>query len=118
MTVQDRIEEIIEAQETLQAGLEQLRQALSGTPNELHYRSYILAHLDNWINGGNPYDSTIPVIIEELEEEYQPRHITYYNSNGDEVAEESFEGSEDEAWHHAELTANQQGYHDYEVSGR
>lgn len=63
------IDEISEAQEILQEGYERLRSVLRTLPGSSSYEAYILGHLDNWINGGNPYDETIPVIIEDLEKE-------------------------------------------------
>jgi hypothetical protein len=60
------IEELEDAQAQLEAGYYALKDALSKLRGRSRYESYILAHLKNWIQGGNPYDETIPKIIEAI----------------------------------------------------
>jgi hypothetical protein len=77
MNMEDRIYAIEEAQEKLQEGLDMLKNALRGLPSERYYESYILAHLDIWINGGNSHyltgDTGIPEIIEQIRKEEKER---------------------------------------------
>jgi len=65
--LEDIASEIRAAREVLQEGFTALKSALKSLPEYNSYRGYIISHLDNWINGGNPYDNTIPVILEDIE---------------------------------------------------
>jgi len=105
MKIHERIEAIKNAQAKLQEGLEELRQALAGTRNKHYWDSYILGHLDNWINGGNPHDDTIPNILEKIADEFNWNIIWYREDR--EIGEETIEANtHDEAWAYAELKAN------------
>jgi len=65
-TMQDRIFELEEAQEKINEAIDIIRQAVRGTEHEASADVYIIAHLNNWANGGNPYDETIPKLIENI----------------------------------------------------
>jgi hypothetical protein len=69
MTKSDQIELLENAQMKINEAIELIEEAVSGTDNQMSVDAYLVAHLDNWANGGNPYDQTIPVLIEEMEQE-------------------------------------------------
>jgi hypothetical protein len=65
-----------DAQRTLSDGLQQLIEAVEAledakiSTDEISAASldsYIVGHLSNWIEGGNPYDDTLPTIINSLD---------------------------------------------------
>jgi len=66
---QSRIDSLLEAQDLINEAIELIKDSLHGTEHLTHAEAYIIAHLDNWANGGNPYDYNILKYIEELERE-------------------------------------------------
>jgi len=64
----ERVELLTNAQDLINEAIGLIEEAVSGTENDMSAQAYIIAHLNNWANGGNPCDETIPVLIEEIEE--------------------------------------------------
>lgn len=65
---EDRIEQLEEAREKIEEAIQLIRDALRGTQQADSAEAYIIGHLQNWAEGDNPYDETIPKLIEELRE--------------------------------------------------
>ena len=63
--VTERIDMLYDAQEKLGETIELIRQALKGTSREDYAESYILGHLENWIDATG-YDIGIEQYIDEL----------------------------------------------------
>lgn len=66
MTKDEKIEKLEMAQDLINQAIDFINEAVADTSQELSADSYIIAHLDNWANGGNPYGS-IPVLINFIE---------------------------------------------------
>lgn len=63
-----KIEMLKQAQEKLYDVIELIRAAVADTDDEHAAESYIIAHLENWKEGYNRFDSTaIPRLIENAE---------------------------------------------------
>jgi len=69
ISIQDRIDMLEEAQDLINQAIDQIQQAVKGTSVDRIVQAYTISHLDNWANGGNPHDMTIPVIIDSLSED-------------------------------------------------
>ena len=69
MTDSERIQMLEEAQEKINEAVHLIRGSMDGTNNEAYSERYIIGHLSNWANGGNPHDETIPVLIEKIQNE-------------------------------------------------
>lgn len=67
LSVEERVELLEDAQTKINEAIELIREAVYETSFENSSESYLIGHLDNWVNGNNPYDEHIPKIIEELE---------------------------------------------------
>ena len=63
---QERVENLESARELINEAIELIKDAVDGTEHEANVEAYTVAHLKNWANGGNPYDTTIPKIQEWL----------------------------------------------------
>lgn len=68
-SLEERINALEDAQYLINKAIRQISAAVQGTSIDRNVQAYTIAHLDNWTNGGNPYDMTIPKIIETLSEE-------------------------------------------------
>lgn len=79
MDTRDRIISLEEAKYLLEQAVDAITQALRGTSHQSHAESYIIAHLNNWIDSPG-YDYGIQQYIDELEEE-----------GGEEVNEDSLQ---------------------------
>ncbi len=64
----ERLRKLEEAQEHINQAIDLIREAIKGTPEETGSEQYIIGHLDNWCNNNNSMDTTIPKMIEGLEE--------------------------------------------------
>ena len=64
MTKHERIEKLEMAQDLINQAIDFISDAVADTSKERSADVYIIAHLDNWANGGNPYDDSIPVLID------------------------------------------------------
>jgi hypothetical protein len=69
LSIEERIELLEEAQDLINEAIDQIDQAVKGTSMQGSVNAYTIAHLSNWANGDNPYDMTIPKIIDELSED-------------------------------------------------
>ena len=70
MDNEERTELLEQAQNKINEAIELIEEALEGTHLSSEASAYIIAHLNGWANGDNPYDSTaIPKLIEHLEYE-------------------------------------------------
>lgn len=68
--IEDKIELLKDAQSKLIEVIDQVRESVEDTDWESTAESYIIAHLENWCYGNNPYDdTTLPKLIEHLEKE-------------------------------------------------
>ena len=67
-TLEERLEQLTEAQDLLQEAADLIRHALKGTNHEAHAESYILGHLENWIDARG-YDTGIEQYKKMLEED-------------------------------------------------
>lgn len=66
MKISERIESLEQAEALIEEAIYLIENAVSGTSEEAHARSYIIPHLKTWIGQGNPYDTSIPDYIENL----------------------------------------------------
>lgn len=66
---QERIELLQEAQDKLGEVIEMVDQALKGTTHQRHAETYLLGHLNNWMDSGNRFDMGIQQYIDKLQEE-------------------------------------------------
>lgn len=63
----ERLSVLEEAQRLIEEAIEKIQEAMRGTRRESAVDAYIVAHLDNWAHGNNPYDDTaIPRLMEEV----------------------------------------------------
>lgn len=69
MTKYERIEKLEMAQDLINQAIDLICDAVEDTSKERSADAYIIAHLDNWANGGNPYDDTIPVLVDFIEDD-------------------------------------------------
>lgn len=101
----ERKELLENAQDKINEGIELIRQALKDTTHERHAEAYIIGHLDNWANGGNPYDETIPTLVEKISAGSEYNLVWYRGEQvvGEETSE--FDNDQD-AYAYAELKAN------------
>jgi len=71
----ERIQLLNEAGDLISQAIENIKQALRGTPEYNHASAYIIPHLQTWIGNGNPYDKSVYSYIDNLEnqddEEYE-----------------------------------------------
>lgn len=67
--LQERISQLHEAQELIREAAELIFEATEGTEHHSQAEAYTIAHLNNWAEGHNPYDFTIPKIIESMHED-------------------------------------------------
>jgi len=66
----EKLEMLEEAQAKLNEGLDLIKDAMSDTEDiglRRQLDAYMIPHLENWINGGNPYDFTLDKLIEKVE---------------------------------------------------
>jgi hypothetical protein len=61
-----KIDNLNEASEKIAEAIDLISEAVQDTPMERSANAYIIAHLSNWMDGHNPYDETIPVLIESF----------------------------------------------------
>lgn len=67
MNTNERIALLERAAERIEDAIEDIRKAVNGMGRiEDSVETYMIAHLDNWVNGVNRYDETIPRLIEEI----------------------------------------------------
>ena len=66
---QERIELLQEAQGKLTEAVDLIEQALKGTTHERHAQTYLIGHLNNWIDSGNRFDMGIQQYIDKIAEE-------------------------------------------------
>lgn len=66
---EERIELLQEAQGKLNEVVGLIEQALKGTTHERHAETYLIGHLNNWIDSGNRFDMGIQQYIDKLQEE-------------------------------------------------
>jgi hypothetical protein len=69
MPTEERIELLSEAQAKLAEAISLIEQGLRGTSHQRHAESYLLGHLNNWMDSGNRFDMGIQQYIDKLEEE-------------------------------------------------
>lgn len=67
MTVQERVEMIEEAKELIAEAQQKVDDALNDTNLEAHYFAYGRYGFDQLLNNGNPYDSGLNDLINELQ---------------------------------------------------
>lgn len=71
MTTEERIRHLDRAQENIYEAVEHIRQAVNGCGRlEDSVETYIVGHLLAWAEGHNPYDESIPRIMESIEGQY------------------------------------------------
>ena len=67
MNANERISLLERAAEQIEDAIENIREAVNGMGRmEDSVETYMIAHLDNWANGINPHDETIPRLIEKI----------------------------------------------------
>ncbi len=66
-----RIDNLHQAIELIHEAVGLIRWSVDGTEEEGMANAYIIPHLENWAEGNNPYDHSLPRIIENLENEYE-----------------------------------------------
>ncbi len=66
MTTLERLEQLNEAMELIQQAQQMVDEAVNGTPHQNHYEAYGRYGFDQLLGNGNPYDSGLPNLIEEL----------------------------------------------------
>jgi hypothetical protein len=66
---EQRISNLVEAQNKIMDAVALIEAAVKDTSHEANVRAYTTAHLRNWAEGGNPYDSTLPKIAQWLSED-------------------------------------------------
>lgn len=66
MTTQEKIEAISEAIELIEQAQQLVNEAVNGTDNEANYQAYGKYGFDQLLGNGNPYDSSLFTLIEEL----------------------------------------------------
>ena len=70
METYERINLLDDARMEISSAIRKIRKAIKGTSMENRAESYIIGHLSNWANNDSPsMDETIPVIINQLENE-------------------------------------------------
>lgn len=69
MTNVQRLEMLLEALELIQEAQQLVNDAVSDTNHETHYLAYGRYGFDQLLGNGNPYDSGLPNLIEELGKE-------------------------------------------------
>jgi hypothetical protein len=63
-----RIELLTKAQDKTNEAIDLIKKAVKDLGQiEREAKVYIIAHLNNWANGTNPYDNHIPNLIEKIE---------------------------------------------------
>lgn len=67
--LEERKELLIEAQAKLKEAISLIEQGLKGTSHQRHAESYLIGHLNNWVDSGNRFDMGIQQYIDKLEEE-------------------------------------------------
>jgi oligoribonuclease (3'-5' exoribonuclease) len=70
---QERIELLEEAQAKLGEAIGLIEEALKGSSHQRHAETYILSHLNNWVDSGNRFDMGIQQYIDKLKEEQEKR---------------------------------------------
>ena len=70
--VRSRIEKLDWAEDHLRQAIEYIAEAVEGTSHQRNVEAYTIAHLRNWKDGENPYDTTIPKIREWLRTDGDP----------------------------------------------
>ena len=68
---QERIELLEEAQEKLGEVIGLVEEALKGSSHQRHAETYILSHLNNWLDSGNRFDIGIQQYIDKFKEEQE-----------------------------------------------
>jgi len=70
LTRDERLDLLNDAQYKLRDAIDLIREAVEGTEEERMAEAYIIPHLENWTEGVNRYDHTIPKIYNAIEENY------------------------------------------------
>lgn len=65
----DNLRQLERAQELINEAINLIREVVEDTSQERYVEAYMIAHLENWANEGNPHDSTIPILMEWFENE-------------------------------------------------
>ena len=65
----DRVQLLEQAGDKIQEAVALIEEAVKDTSEESSADAYIIAHLNNWANGDNPYDQSIPKLIKAIEDE-------------------------------------------------
>lgn len=64
----ERIDKLEEAQEKIIEAIALIEEAVDETSFKISASYYIVPHLANWVYGNNPYDESIPKIIQGIED--------------------------------------------------
>jgi hypothetical protein len=68
---QERIEILEEAQAKLEEAIGLIEEALKGSSHQRHAETYIIGHLNNWVDSGNRFDMGIQQYIDKFKEEQE-----------------------------------------------
>ena len=71
---EERIEMLEEAKVKLEESIDLIVQALRGTQWESHARSYIVGHLEGWVDSHNRFNMGIEQYIEKMREGFEEEY--------------------------------------------
>ena len=80
---EDRIVLIEEAMDLIREAQEKVDEAVRGTEHEAHYEVYGRYGLDQLLGNGNPYDGSLPKLMEWIKHKMPSYSISFGDEEGD-----------------------------------